>query len=534
MQAIDTEALRVAELYKAAAHWRRIRGHLASRDATEFVKFVMKDEESGDRINQEEKHNIMQTICDEWDRGVILSHIESGKTNQITIGRTLYEIGVNPNMRGAIISNTEKQAIKFLRPIKLIIEKDEDWAVTFPDVRPCSPWQDTQITVTRSRTMKDPTVQALGIHGAILGARLDWVVGDDLLDKENTDSPIMRLEVWEWFHANIMGRLTRKARVYMLGTAWHRDDMLHRFGRRKGWYFRRFPACDPKVTKSLSDRWPLERIEQARENDLTEMEFRRQILVLPPEDEDAAFKDEYIKTCSRLGVGVPLVPNMDALRQIPAPDFMRENQSQPKIVNAQGKSVFSKVPRMFESDPPIMIGVDLAGAKKGRRRGKVVFFVVAFHSDQKRQPIWIESGNFDGPGIVERIVSLYDRFNAMFWVENNGVQDWIRQFTLKDHPTIPIYPFSTGRNKADPNFGVDTIATEFKNGGWVLPCVARGPDEFAYDDEIEEWLGQCKDYERDPHTGDHVMASWFAREGGRRFFARKRKRTTGGGVRLIG
>ena len=532
---IDVEGLRAAERQRVVEHLRGIRAGIARQDPDEFARFVLRDEETGERVLQEPKHTQWQDIIDNHRRVVLLSHIESGKSVQITAGRTLHEIGVNPNIRGAIISNAEKQAIKFMRPIRRTIEENPDWAITFPDVKPAFPWQETQITVTRSNsTTRDPTIQAVGIEGKILGSRLDWVVGDDILDKENTKSMHVRNEVWDWFHAHVMGRLTRNARVILLGTAWNRDDLLHRLGRRKKWFFRRFPAWNPQKDCSLSSRWPLPRIKEAKETDFTDLEFRRQILVqASSDDDDTGMSQKYIDTCSRLGVGIPLAPNMAVLRAIPSPEFTRSGQRYARQ-DGQRKNMFAAIPRLFGADPPVMIGVDLASASRGKRTGKVVFFALAIHPDDKRQPIWVESGKFDGPTIVEKIKDLHDRFNAVFWVENNGVQDWIRQFVLADS-VVPIHPFNTGRNKADPDFGVDSLATEFRNGGWIIPCSERGQDEFEYDDEIEEWLGQLRDYERDKHTGDHVMASWFAREGARRMIAMRRRRARRSrGVRVIG
>jgi hypothetical protein len=66
--------------------------------------------------------------------------------------------------------------------------------------------------------------------------------------------------------------------------------------------------------------------------------------------------------------------------------------------------------------------------------------------------------------------------------------------------------FTTGKNKPDPRYGVSSLATELEAGQWVL-----SPDE----PELVAWKAECMNYSPGTHTGDRLMASWFAREGSR-------------------
>lgn len=509
---------------------------LAREDPNEFNAFVLRDEETGEPLDNSRTHLLMQTCVDESDRTIILAHIESGKTNALTVGRTLYELGHNPNMRGALVSVTQPNANKFLRSIKHYIEFSPEYQATFPEVKKGHIWQETQIIVQRTVVSKDPTLLTIGPGGGVIGARLDWVVCDDLLDHKNTATKGLRDDLFDWFHSTILGRLTRNAKVVMLGTAWHAQDILHRLSKRKVWFFRRFPvwqkdATTKKMVSTWPERWPIERIEAKRE-ELGDFDFERQLELRAHDDEEARFKSAYIVKCCKLGNGLRLVSGRDEIKTLPAIGsraFEREMDR-----NDLGR--FTRTTRLFDDDyeVPICHGVDLAG-KRTKNSAFTVIFSIALHPNSRRQVLRIKSGQWDGPQIIDEIALANERLGGIFMVENNATQSWIMQFT-HERVVVPLIPFTTGRNKANPQFGVESLAVEMQNEGWIIPCDQRGRgetiDDFVLDDEIESWIDQLRDYDRNEHTGDHVMASWFARECARRVVRRQKQHS--GGARVIG
>lgn len=509
---------------------------IARDDPNEFNAFVLRDEETGLPVENSRTHVLMQTCIDESDRTIILAHIESGKTNAITVGRTLYELGHNQNMRGALVSVSETNANKFLRSIKHYIEFSPEYHATFPAVKKGTVWQETQIIVQRTVVSKDATLMTIGPGGGVIGARLDWVVCDDLLDHKNTATKGLRDDLFDWFHSTIIGRLTRNAKVVMLGTAWHAQDILHRLARRKVWFFRRFPVWqkDPatkKMQPTWPERWSVDRI-MAKREELGDFDFERQCELRASDDEEARFKSAYIVKCCKLGNGLRLVSGRDEIRTLPAIGsrvFEREMER-----NDLGR--FTRPTRLFDDDyeVPICHGVDLAG-KRTKNSAFTVLFSIAIHPNQRRQVLRIKSGQWDGPQIIDEIALTNERFGGVFMVENNATQSWIMQFT-RERVVVPLLPFTTGRNKANPQFGVESLAVEMQNEGWIIPCDQRGRgdtlDDFALDDEVENWITQLREYERSEHTGDHVMASWFARECARRTV--RRQHQGHGGARVIG
>ena len=85
-----------------------------------------------------------------------------------------------------------------------------------------------------------------------------------------------------------------------------------------------------------------------------------------------------------------------------------------------------------------------------------------------------------------------------------------------------MFPFNTrgsGKvgNKNHPQDGVEGIAAEMANSRWIIPCDTEGKPS----PEIEAWIQEMLYYDPRGHTGDRLMASWFAREGSRRRFTHR-------------
>ncbi len=78
--------------------------------------------------------------------------------------------------------------------------------------------------------------------------------------------------------------------------------------------------------------------------------------------------------------------------------------------------------------------------------------------------------------------------------------------------SISAKAFTTGKNKAHPEFGVESLATELANNKWLIPNKGG-----VLHKELADWVAELLFYDPREHTGDRVMASWFAREGARFF-----------------
>lgn len=445
----------------------------AREDIDAFACVVMRDEKTGLPLDQAPMHSAWHQLADEHDRLVLLAAIESGKSSQLSVTRTLWLLGKDPTLRIGIVSNTSGQSVKLLRTIKRYIESSAELHAVFPHLRPSEDnWTNQSITVQRPIVSKDPSIQALGIHGNILGSRLDVLIGDDLLDVENTRTAASREDCFRWFQASCLSRLTAKARVLIIGTPFHPDDILHKLAVLPAWKAFRYPVLDNDGKPRWPERWPMERIQQRRA-ELGPLEFARQLLCIARSDEEARFKKQWIDVCLLRGAGKQLVYGID------------------------------KLPPGFKT----YTGVDLAVQQKDAS-DSTCLFSIALHPNGDREVLNIETGKWGGPEIVSRIIETHRRYMSVCVVENNAAQDFIVQFA-RGQFAVPIRPFTTGRNKAHPEFGVESMAAEMAGRKWIIP--SRGGQ--AAHPELHQWIQEMLFYQPSAHTGDRLMASWFAREG---------------------
>jgi hypothetical protein len=469
----DWFAAHPAEAQVLVENYHRTRVEVARRDVNEFIEFVGRHEDKpAEPIRQAHVHEEFQRLANEHRRLVIWSHIESGKTSQLSILRPLWLLGRNPNLRIAVVSNTAAQAKKILSAQQKYINESEALREVFPELTPGAKWSDQAYTVKRTTHAKDYSVQGLGVHGAILGARLDVLILDDILDYENTRTPAQRQELWQWVTSTLFGRLTRNAVVIVVGTAWHPEDILHRLGKMPGWHNARFPILDEDTgDPRWPEAWPKDRVEE-KARDLGPLEAARQLFCRARDDGESRFKREWVDKCLARGEG----------RELP---FMLQ-----------------ALPGGYRT----FTGVDL-GTRANKKSDLTVLFTICVHPNEDREVLEVVSGNWEAPEIVRRIEDVHKRFQSIVLVESNAAQDFIRQFLVAGS-AIPVLPFTTGANKHHPEFGVESIAVELSNAKWIIPN--RGG---VTSRDIDAWIAEMLYYAPDAHTGDRLMAAWFAREG---------------------
>lgn len=485
---------------------------LAARaNGNAFCQFVLRDERHGKRIAQAPMHQEWHDLLDVHERLLIWSHVEAGKTNQIAVGRVLYELGRDPGLRVCIISNTGELAKKMTRQAGQYIEKSVELHEVFPNLLPTDdpslPWKAQALTVRRPGVgAKDPSIQATGVHGNIIGSRIDLLVFDDILDFENTHTPGPRDDVYRWLK-NIFGRLTENARVWGVGNAWHPEDAMHRLAKEERFKSVRFPAITPAGELMWPERWSHERIEKARQ-DLGPLEYARLILCQARDDTSARFKREWVDVCLEAANGMrycedALTLLTDLGERVTEDDALARDAVK-HLAPVEIDLITSRL------GGAVITGVDLAVQAKDSS-DLTALFTLWVMPDGTRRVLNVESGRWTGPEIIERIKSVHRRFGSIFIVENNAAQDYLVQFLRRD-TMVPVYPFTTGRNKAHPEFGVESLAAEMSAGKWLIPNIGG-----VMHKEVSEWVQELLFYDPKEHTGDRVMASWFAREGARRF-----------------
>jgi hypothetical protein len=458
---------------------RQVELELARTVPAVFNQMVLRDERTGKPILQSVPQNNWHSLANRHDRLLIWSHVESGKTNQLSIGRTLFAIGNDSSTRVAIISNTSSQAEKILYSISQYIEKSEVLHEIFPELLPHEPWNNSQLHVKRKVFSKDPTVAACGVHGNITGARIDLLILDDLLDYENSRTKRGRDDLWDWYESTLIGRLTENARVICVGTAWHPDDFMHRLAKTPSWKAFRYPVIDENGKSRWPDQWSEERI-AAKRRELGPIQGPRQLDCIARDDSEARFKKEWLDIALKNGEGRALTFQLDIL--------------------PYGCKVYT--------------GVDLA-VKKGDANDFTAMVTILVYQNGMREILNVARAKLSGIDILKQLFDIHRRYKSICVVENNAAQDYIVQFANEmgqfgqsQLGVIPIIPFTTGANKIHPEFGVESLATEMAMGKWSIPS-SNGRVHAS----LEPLIDEICNYDPVTHTGDCLMAMWFAREG---------------------
>lgn len=467
---------------------------LAREDFNVFAQLVAVDEETQQPLKQAPIHRRWAELADKHNRLLIWSSINSGKTTQLSVLRTLWELGRDHSLRFVILSNTKSIAEKIVKAIAAYIETNDMVKAIFPDLleNPKGPWTNTELRVMGNKA-RDPSVRAVGVHGALTSARVDRLIVDDILDPENTNTDANRKELKRWYKAVSVGRMSVRGKILVVGTAYHPKDLLHDLARQKTFKYFRFPVYDSAGNIAWPEKWTQDRIDFMRE-EMGPAEFARQMLCLARDDDEARFKQDWIDAALAAGEGLQLVYQLE---EIPA-------------------------------DCYTFTGVDLA-VKKKKRADETVFFTFIEDSRGRRRLLNIEAGKFTGPEIVQKIVDHHRRYGSIVVVEDNAAQDFILQFA-KEENSIPagvVVPHTTTKAKRDPIFGVEGLAVELSQNKWMIPCQAKKVSA-----QVERWIEEMLFYSPKSHTGDRLMACYFARDKARALLGNRGASKLG--VRVIG
>lgn len=449
----------------------------AREDFNTFCETVLRDEKSGRLVVQSSIHREWVKERKASKRLVLWSAVESGKSQQNSIALPLWELGRDPTIRVALISNTHTFAEKLSGLIKRYVEMSDDYHRVFPNIKPGYPWTSSQLNVSGHDNAKDPNLQICGIHGSITGSRLDLVVLDDVLDYENCRTERGRQDVINWYLSAVVGRLTEDSRVVCIGTAYHPEDFMHWLARQSGFRARRFPAVDANGNSAWSSRWSQARIE-AKRAELGELEFSRQMMCLARDDSSSRFKEAWIEVATRAGF-----ERQPALRIDHLPPGYRT-----------------------------YTGVDL-GVMPDAKNDETAIITILVYPNETREILEVIAGHWAGPEIVGRIIDCHNRFQSQVMVETNAAQAYIVQF-VQSQSAVPVHSFQTNaRSKFSPEFGVESLAVEMAGGKWVIPS----PDgKRGWTEQVDKLIREMLYYDPAAHTGDRLIALWLAREAARR------------------
>lgn len=509
--AVSTTELATRALMRRAAE--------ARTDISKFYDFTIRHETTKAPLSTAAHQRVMFRFVMDHSLCVVRQPIGTGKTyGMAAVG--LYFLGQDVTQRGAVVSKAQGQASKVVRMVSDYITDPNLSApvqLVFPWLkktqRTSEQWTQTAITIDRPAGIRDPSLVAVGLDGQIQGSRLSWVVGDDILDSDNTLTSAGRDQVHQRFDARVLSRLDPVgARAVVTNTPWNLEDLTFKL-EAVGW-----PTISMDIygniwfSENVSVQWIL------GTGLLRPSKFKDRCWRLVEHDPDPDEK-------------TPLWParyNLDTITQIRATrlpqEFARLFLCQPfdessmrcqrawiDAAKREGRGLLDKMKKILPGSM-VYTGVDIGVGATGKH-DLTSFFTFQFRDDGKKQIVEVDSGRWSGPVISDKVIDKHDRFGSVIAVESNAAQDFIRQFAQSKRADLRVRAHKTGMNKHNVDFGVESIFTEMQNGQWVIPC----DDQLNSTPEIERWIDECLYYQAPPaHTGDRLMACWIARESSRR------------------
>lgn len=458
---------------------RHARYAMSREDVNVFAGTVLRKETTGERVKQADLHRRMQDAWSGHDRVVTWGFVESGKSSQMT-ARLLWELGRDPTLRIAYVSRTQGGSQRVVQQVAKYIKQDTfgDLRAVFPNLLPGSPWRENAITVQRRTTAREPSLFALGVHGAVLGARLDRLILDDIVDFENSNTAARRDGLYDWIQNTLLSRLVEGARVIVLGNAYHPEDAMHRLAALSGWRSKKFPVIERGGVLAWPEVWNEERIKKKRA-EVTVLEFARSMMCEPRSEEDARFRKADIEAALNAGVGLGLAGCKARWR--------------PEVDGAAKERV-----RFYT-------GVDLA-FQMHASADYTCLFTIAVWQDGIREVVDIQIGRWTSIETLTRIKDTHRAWDSVVVIENVSGQDIMRQFAAQT-ANVPVVPYTTGRGQANLDFQAEALAAEIANGRWIIPKGVNGETPAP----VQEWIKALLYYTPSTHTPDVMAASLFAR-----------------------
>jgi len=460
----------------------------------------------------------------------------SGKSNHTSVAFPLWMMAKNHNLRILLVSNTATLSSGFISQMLDHIDRNEKykaWArIIDPDGIGVVPkmrevagmempakWSSSAFTVERKElNIKESTVQAVGLFGSILSKRADIIIADDIVNQQNSESEEQRRKVKDWFDTTIKPCLVPGGRIIYVGNSWHPDDLIAHLLKSPEFDYRKSlkSIISEPVHSELWQEWADVRLDEHK----------------PPEirvEEAEQFYEEH-KVEMEEGVQVlwpSLFPYKDLyLIKLSNPySFARMYQCDPserpdqKIKNEWLELAIKKGQDMMLQDEPrenlrmsiVTAGLDLAiSLKKGS--DDTVFLtldrVENGDGNIKTGDYIIRNitrGKMTPNQVREMVKSKYKQINHNgIRVESVAYQESMVQ-DLEDFG-FPVRGYHTGGEKFDPEIGVNSIALLLERGKLIIPYARNDARTI---DECSKLLNELRSWP-DGHTGDSLMALWFA------------------------
>jgi hypothetical protein len=342
----------------------------------------------------------------------------------------------------------------------------------------------TSWSATRVRLASGAELITRAFRTSTRGMHPDMLVCDDILSDANSGSQHQRDLTWEHFVGTLLPM--HATRVVVIGTAFHRDDLLHRLapggrGAAHGFAWHRYMALDEAAGTTLWHRHPFE--ELARIQIADRLAFSREYQNDPRDDASSMFPRELTEHALAAGADLTFVPRY--------------------------------------RNPPggvVVLGLDPAVAEGATADYTVAVVAAVDPATMRRRVLTIRRHRglaLDAQvALVRELCSSYDVTLGI--VEDNGFQAWLLQ-ALRRHPETAhrVFGHTTGMERSSLAEGIPSLKLALQADLWVVPCGDAESAALALEWQ-EELAGFGWRDGRLASAGAHddlVLATWLLERG---------------------
>ena len=459
---------------------------------------------------------------------------DHGKSKHLSVAYPLWRLGKNHNLRILIISRTAGIAESFLSEIVSNIERNDKYKAWARRIDPTGQgviprlkagrktqedWSGSSITIDREDVgMKDPTIAATGLFGQILSRRADIILLDDVVDQQNSETEHQRNKVKDWIETTVLPVLVPGGTLIYLGNTWHQDDVVSKFLNDPRFIVQKRQGAILKEAErqDLWQQWgaimvnitipPKERFRQAQEfYNAHKADMDKGAEVLWPE------RYPY----SRLYFERLLNPYVFA-RMYQCDPSNRPNQ---KIKDEWIQAAMEKGKHLRFQDMPhdknylevSAGGMDLAISQEESADDTALVYLDLVRDGYDG----VQSGDYIVRQIHRGHLTPNEQrgYAKTAWavhglqtirVESVGYQKSLAIDLSEDG--VPVTAYHTGGEKMDPEIGVNSLAVIMELGKMVIPSDPTDPRTVMLANQLANEMRAFPD----GHTGDALMALWFA------------------------
>jgi len=227
------------------------------------------------------------------------------KSSVVTVAMSTHEIALDPNIRILIANENLSNAQKFLGEIKGHLTQNEYFRLLYgkmDNAKDDAVWNTSEIVVsTRTKNMKEPTIDTAGIGVTKVSRHYDLIIVDDPVSRANVGTKEQIENTLEWYKL-LLSLLEPDGRLIVIGTRWDFGDLYGTlqespFKESFDFYIKQAEWLDEETGERkflFPKRLSPEFLDEVKRQQGTYV-FSCQYLNLPVSSENATFKAQWFK-----------------------------------------------------------------------------------------------------------------------------------------------------------------------------------------------------------------------------------------------